>query len=376
MTNINIPGINITKHAVTFPTVPGKTQTIRYDITQTPSLIDNSDVVPAQWTDIAFLVLKNYRKYNGFVILHGTDTLSWTASMLSYFFTKNKKNILNRPTVITGSQYPLSYLLPTENKASDVLSNFIRAIYVASANFVTGQTSNNISEVAVVFDQRIMRGNRVWKTNSVAYDAFHSVNIKDLGGFVNRNYTIDNQYNIGPAYGYAASPPAAKKGKSPFNNNVAAAIKASIQKVKAYDTGHAFVMLSLFPGIQNTSMLTGIRNINPQLKGLVLLTYGAGNGPSETNFLNELRMLHNQGIVITDITQVISGGVHIHRDATGTGRGSADVISGYNLTASAAFTKLIYLSSTLKNNQAKIEKLMQTPIAADTDLDTTDLKSI
>ncbi len=349
--------ITITPHNIRVPLGASRDKNVGYDIVQTPRLIDSSNLIPTDWQSVLDIILKNYNHYNGFVILHGTDTLSWTASALSYLLTYTGHNVLNKPIVVTGSQRPLSYLSNRTLRPTDAMQNLIQSAYFADT------AGPHIPEVVVVFHGRIMRGNATFKVNSVRNDAFHTPNQLNIGQFSNKCYSVNNSYTYAKKDNAKPLPPAT--GAYYLTNpKVLKAVAQNSKNVMQYYLHHTFITLVLFPGIQ-TSRLVQLLGKIPDLKGLILLTYGIGNAPSNPNFDKDLAALAKKGIVIVDTTQVLSGGVRITHYAVGSALKEAGAISGLTLTPSASLVKLIYLSGLNPNNSKKVKQLMQKPLAGD-----------
>ncbi len=261
--------------------------------------IDSSDVTVNIWQQIATTIYENYETYDGFVILHGTDTMSYSASALSFMLEN-----LQKPVIFTGSQLPIG-MLRTDGK-----ENFITAIEIAAAH-KDGQAL--VPEVCVLFEDKLMRGNRTTKHNSEDFDAFHSYNYRELA-----NIGIHIKYNRHRML---------QPSNSPF------AIKTEM------DTN--VCILKLFPSIQKET----IENIlaTPNLKGIILETYGAGNAMTATWFLQILEQAIKKGIKIINISQCKAGKVNMSIYETGKGLLNIGVIDGKDMTTEAALTKLMHL---------------------------------
>ncbi|NNF99974.1 MAG: asparaginase [Desulfobacteraceae bacterium] len=269
-----------------------------FDIHEYRPLIDSSNISPRHWWTIASDIHTHYRKYDGFVILHGTDTMAYTASALSYMLRG-----LEKPVILTGGQIPLCEL------RNDSRENLITSMMIA-ANY-------KIPEVCLFFGGRLMRGNRTVKVNANAFEAFDSPNFSLLGV---AGISIDINWNL-------ILPP----------------VKADAG-MKIQDLGESPVAaLRLFPGISSAV----VKNIlNPPIKGIVLETYGVGNGPSNDKaLLKVLKDATDREVVIVNCTQCLKGKVSMDAYATGTALGEAGVISGLDMTAEAALTKMFYLFS-------------------------------
>lgn len=269
------------------------------DYYQFTPLIDSSDMSPDIWKDIAKFISKNYDKYRGFVILHGTDTMAFTASALS-FMLKN----LDKPVVLTGSQVPLQF------SRSDALQNLITAIHIAG-NELYGVKL--IPEVCIFFRDTLLRGNRSRKIDATNYFGFSSPNypaIAEVGADIR---VIKDRI----------LPPAKEKF---FVDPV---IDSEV------------VILELFPGLKPSYLKSMFENNN--IKGVILKTFGNGNAPTNKEFLEVLEYISSKGIVIVDITQCTKGFVKMGLYEASAKLTDVGVISGVDLTPEAAVTKLMYL---------------------------------
>lgn len=266
-----------------------------YYIHEYKELIDSSDMHPTHWQQIAQDIAINYDKYDGFVILHGTDTMAYTASALSFMLEN-----LTKPVIITGSQIPLSEL------RSDGRTNLLNALYLA-ANYP-------IAEVSIFFQNRLLRGNRTRKINADGFEAFYSPNYLPLlkAGI---HITLE----------------AGKVETKPFE---------PLQVCPLYP--QPIGLISLYPGISSEI----IKNcIQQPVKALILLSYGVGNAPQNPEFIAPLQEAIKQGIIILNCTQCLSGKVNMSGYATGNRLQEIGVISGGDMTPEAALTKLHYLFS-------------------------------
>lgn len=264
--------------------------------------IDSSDMNPEHWVTIAEVVEKNYDDFDGFVILHGSDTMSYTASALS-FMLKN----LNKPVILTGSQLPIGDL------RTDAKENLITAIQIAS---LQDNGMPKIKEVGLYFEYKLYRGNRTTKISAEHFNAFTSPNLSHLaesGVHLKVNeHLLDDFYSTN---------------------------ELNVQK--ELDT-NVFI-LKIFPGITQ-KVLEGILNI-PNLKGIVIETFGSGNAPTEFWFINTLQNAIQKGIKIVNVTQCWGGSVDMGKYETGTALKHIGVISGHDITTEAAITKMMLLLS-------------------------------
>ena len=262
--------------------------------------MDSSDMGPDSWTKIVKIIADNYQKYDGFVVLHGTDTMSYTASALSFMLEN-----LSKPVILTGSQLPIG-MLRTDGK-----ENLITAIEIAAAR------ENGfpiVPEVCIFFENELMRGNRTCKANADNFNAFRSYNYPSLA-----HAGIHIKYDVGQIY-Y----PVSRRPLKPH-----------------YLLDRNIAILKLFPGI-SAQVVESILNI-PGLKGVVMETFGSGNAPLDDWFLESIQKAVEQGIVIVNVTQCRAGSVEMHRYETGQKLLDMGVVSGYDSTTESAVTKLMFL---------------------------------
>ena len=262
--------------------------------------MDSSEMGPESWTKIEKIIADNYNTYDGFVVLHGTDTMSFTASALSFMLEN-----LSKPVILTGSQLPIG-MLRTDGK-----ENLITAIEIAAAK-ENGQPI--VPEVCIFFENDLMRGNRTSKINADHFNAFRSYNYPVLA-----HAGIYIKYDDRQIYHSVSRKPL--KPHYLLDRNVA--------------------ILKLFPGI-SPLVIESILNI-PGIKGIVMETFGSGNAPSQEWFLNMLKDAVDRGIVIVNITQCSAGSVEMHRYETGHKLLEAGVISGFDSTTESAVAKLMFL---------------------------------
>lgn len=259
------------------------------------NLIDSSDMDPSDWQRIADDISDNYDKYDGFIILHGTDTMAYTASALSFMLED-----LSKPVIVTGSQIPLAEL------RSDGQVNLLNALYVA-ANYP-------IAEVGLFFNNRLLRGNRSRKVDADGFSAFDSPNFPPL---------LEAGINIRVKAGSLAKAP---------NNTI------KVSNVKAQPIG----MVSLYPGIAPEV----IKNTLQQpVNALILLSYGVGNAPQNPELIAQLKYAKSRQIPVLNCTQCMRGRVNMGGYATGHGLREVGVLSGSDMTPEAALAKLHYLLS-------------------------------
>jgi len=269
--------------------------------------LDSSDILPTHWLNLARIIENFYTQYDAFVILHGTDTMAYSASALS-FLLKN----LAKPVIFTGSQLPMAM------RRTDARENLIGALEIAS-------TKRNgkalIPEVCIYFDNLLLRGNRSRKAQSTNFTAFKSANF----------------------------PPLAIAGVNiQYNENLILPMPQEKLQIGEKMASNVF-LVKIFPGM-SIAYLDCILQM-PQLQGVVLQTYGSGNAPSDEAFIRILRNAIGKGIFIYNVTQC-NGGM-VKQGLYGTSRALAEigVLSGTDITPEAAITKMMFL---LANEQKKL----------------------
>ena len=284
--------------------------------------LDSSAMTPSHWQDIAYVIACFYDKYDGFVVLHGTDTMAYTASALSFMLEN-----LRKPVVITGSQLPIGEV------RTDGEENLITSLQVAAAR--RGDGSPMLEEVAILFENYLWRGNRATKYSADNFNAFKSSNFPRL----------------------------AKIGMGiTFREEVLWRPRESAPLRVHYGMDTNVMYLSLFPGITETMIRHAFST--PGLKGVVLKTYGAGNAPTDPFFIKAVREAVENGLVIVNISQCDNGMVVPHRYETGTALYDAGVISGHDLTSEAAITKLMFLFGQNYSIE-EVKQLMETPLVGE-----------
>lgn len=284
--------------------------------------LDSSAMNPSHWQDIAYVIDCFYDDYDGFVVLHGTDTMAYTASALSFMLEN-----LRKPVVITGSQ------LPIQEVRTDGEENLITSLQIAAARDKNNQPV--LQEVAILFENYLWRGNRATKYSADNFNAFKSSNFPRLA-------------KIGMGITFREDVLWRPKDKGPLKVH--------------YGMDTNVMYLSLFPGITDTMIRHALST--PGLRGVVMKTYGAGNGPSDPNFLEAVREASDRGLVIVNTSQCDNGMVDPHRYKTGSALYSAGVISGHDLTSEAAITKLMFLFG--QNYSVDlIKEMMETPLVGE-----------
>lgn len=265
-------------------------------------LIDSSDVVPEFWVELAEIIQLNYSKYDGFVVLHGTDTMSYSASALSFMLDD-----LEKPVVFTGSQLPIG-MLRTDGK-----ENLISSIEIAAAQDSKGRAI--VPEVCIYFDSYLYRGNRTTKYNAENFRAFRSANYPVLA-----EVGIHVKYNTS----FIRYP---KEWGKPLKVN------------KELDTRVG--VLKIYPGITRQVVDSAIDT--PGIRALIVETFGSGNAPTSSWFVNSIKRAVAKGIIVLNVTQCQAGSVDMDAYATGVALKKEGVVSGYDGTFEASLAKLFFL---------------------------------
>lgn len=278
--------------------------------------IDSSDMSPERWTALAQVIADNYDQYNGFVVLHGTDTMAYTASALSFMLEN-----LAKPVIFTGSQLPIGQL------RTDGKENLITSIEIAAARHEDGTAV--VPEVGIYFNGRLLRGNRTTKLSAEEFNAFESFNYPHL---------VDAGVHISYHEERMMKPNLAQPLTTHFKLD------------------NSLFVLSLFPGVRE-EYIGHIMSL-PDVRSVVLRTYGSGNAPKNPRLLEALHQGSENGKVIVNISQCMQGLVEMNRYDTGFQLQEAGVISGYDSTVESAVTKLMHLMA--YHDDAKvIRSLMQ-----------------
>lgn len=260
--------------------------------------IDSSNVEPELWIDLCSIIKENYEKYDGFVILHGTDTMAFSASALSFMLSG-----LNKPVIFTGSQLPIG-MVRTDGK-----ENFLSALEIAADKTKKGLP--RIPEVGLYFDSNLFRGNRSHKSSTQSFDAFVSPNYPPLA-----QAGVEIQYR---------------------KNRILPLQEKPFQVYSKLETN--VLVLTLFPG-QPLSVIEKALH-DSSIKGVILRTYGAGNAPTNPRFLDAMKNLIESGVVVLNVSQCGHGTVDQTKYETGSRLNDIGVIGGRDITLESAITKMM-----------------------------------
>jgi L-asparaginase len=262
--------------------------------------IDSSNMNPSYWVEIGATIEENYEKFDGFVVLHGSDTMSYTASALSFMLEN-----LSKPVVFTGSQLPIGDL------RTDAKENLITSIQIAA---LRDKGYPRITEVCLYFEYKLYRANRTTKINAEHFEAFASLNYPAL---------VESGVNL------------------KVNSEALLTVNRRKKLVVHKKLETNILLIKMFPGIDEATI--NYLFSYPQLKGLVLETYGSGNITNEDWFLNALKNLIRRGIPVINVTQCSGGSVIMGKYETSMDLKKMGVISGKDITTEAALAKLMYL---------------------------------
>ena len=272
-------------------------------------LIDSSDVEPSLWTSLAGIIESQYDSYDGFVILHGTDTMAYSASVLSFMIEG-----LTKPVIFTGSQLPIGV------PRTDGKENLISAVEIAAAKDKNGHAI--VPEVCIYFDNMLMRGNRARKINSDNFRAFRSDNLPPLA-----EVGINIRYNT-----QLIRRPDSWDLKPTFHKHLDTRVS----------------ILKMHPGI--TPDVVKHILCSPETRAVIMETYGAGNAPSKEWFIDIVKEAASMGKILMNVTQCIAGSVNMDIYATGKSLKEAGVMNGYDSTVESALGKLFYLMGLFQDN--------------------------
>lgn len=284
--------------------------------------IDSSDMEPKYWVKITRIISEKYDAYDGFVILHGTDTMAFTASALSFMLEN-----VGKPVIITGSQLPIGQL------RTDGKENLLTSIEIAAARNAEGQPM--VPEVCIFFENRLMRGNRTTKINTEGFNAFRSFNFPSLArAGIHIKYETHLIRRPDPT--------------RPFCPH--------------YLMDNNLLILTIFPGMRREIIDTILQQKG--LKAVILKTFGSGNAPQKPWLFDRLRELSDRGVILVNVTQCSTGTVEMSRYETGLQLLQAGAVNGYDSTVESVVTKLMFL---LGHNYSKdrIIELMNTDIAGE-----------
>lgn len=295
---------------------------VNVDTMQFDQPIDSSNMNPSHWVRMAKVVVDNYDKYDGFVILHGTDTMAYSATALSFILEN-----LGKPVILTGSQLPIG-VLRTDGK-----ENLITAIEIAAAHDRIGLPM--VPEVCIFFQSALLRGNRSKKFSAEQFNAFASPNYPPIA-------------EVGVHINYA-------------HHYIRHAISRDSLNPK-YNFESDVVVLRLFPGISE-NIVRSVINI-PGLRGLVLESFGTGNAMTDDWFVEEMHNAVARGIVVVNVSQCIGGSVEMERYETGNRLLNAGVVGSVDMTTEATIVKLMFLLGQ-SNDQNEVRRLMNVNIAGE-----------
>lgn len=281
-------------------------------------LIDSSNMDPEFWAQIASVIQLNYEKYDGFIILHGSDTMAYTASALSFMLQN-----LNKPVILTGSQLPLGMI------RTDGRENLLTAVEIAAAR---EEDTPIVTEVCIYFENLLYRGNRTHKFNAQHFNAFHSFNYPPLA-----KVGIDIKYRYTSIH------------------------KPNFKKLKVYPKmDNRVAVLKLFPGISKEVVIAHLTI--PGLKALVLETYGSGNAMNVAWFIELLNNAIKKGLIILNVSQCQEGRVEMGKYETSIAMKKMGVISGNDITIEAALVKLMHLMGNLEDKESVIKMLKKSMV--------------
>jgi L-asparaginase len=281
--------------------------------------IDSSNMNPTYWALIAAIIEEHYEDNDGFVVLHGSDTMSYSASALSFMLEN-----LSKPVIFTGSQLPIGDL------RTDAKENLITSIEIAA---LQEKGKSVVQEVGLYFEYKLYRGNRTTKINDEHFEAFASLNHPPL---------VESGVHLRVHHNYLLDKPAKQK-------------KLKVHK----KMDNQVAILKLFPGL-NQNVLQSMLNI-PDLRVLILETYGAGNAPMDDWFLNDLKSAKKNGLHIINVTQCSGGSVFMGHYETSEKLKEMQLVNGKDITTEAALAKAMYLLGTGVSDKL-FKTIFETPL--------------
>lgn len=283
--------------------------------------IDSSDMHPADWVRIARIIGENYERFDGFVVLHGSDTMAYTASALSFLLEN-----LEKPVILTGSQLPIGTI------RTDAKENLITAIEIAAAKDEQGRAM--VPEVAVYFEYRLLRGNRTVKVHAERFEAFRSPNWPALA-----EAGVHLRYDSGAILPHREGP------------------------LAVHDRLDEHVgVIRFFPGIQGDWVRHALST--PGLRAAIFTTFGSGNGPTDADFLSALREARAKGIELLNVTQCVGGRVEQGRYVTSRAFVEMGVIPCADMTVEAALAKAMFVLGQ-EQGAGRLAQRMAVPIAGE-----------
>jgi len=299
---------------------------IDYTVEALTPAIDSSSMTPEQWLVIAERLLPQLMLYDGVVVLHGTDTLAYTSSALAFLLSGSPK-----PIVVTGSQIPLLY------SRNDATLNLMTSIAVGATSHIPG--------VVVAFDERIISGPRAVKVNADFIDGFDSPNFPQIG-YNGISITYEPQYEL--------PMPSPQDSITSLTNT--AERKKQLKLLHESFKQLSVVVLTLYPGIESSTVNAMLTGSTPTVKGVCIEAFGSGNAPADPDLTRVLKHAHEAGVVLVDVTQVLTGTVNLDQYAAASGLKDAGAVSGRDMTTEACYAKLVYLAG-IGLSQNNIENL-------------------